>query len=94
MAERFNCFHCDEELDYRSFTRHRKEFYDSSTNTWQRRFVLSDSDSDHDVNGKPDEQQYFFDEINLTNNTSLQPQIETHEEFLPIEGRSSVKYWN
>lgn len=55
MAERFHCFHCDQELDYRAFPRHREEFYDQSTNTWQQRFVLSESDSDHD--GEPHDEQ-------------------------------------
>lgn len=98
MAERFHCFHCDEDLDYRAFTRHREEFYDQSTNTWQQRFVLSESDSDHD--GEPHDEQpaCSFSEINSNNNSLSQPQAETQEELFPDQGRSSVpfssaKFW-
>lgn len=35
MPKRYHCFHCNEDLHYRVFCRHKEDFYNPLTNEWQ-----------------------------------------------------------
>ena len=70
--ERYHCFHCNEDLHYRVFCRHKEEFYNAITGEWQ--LLNNDEDSNDSYQSSPiedDSESNIFGQLNMADECDL-----------------------
>ena len=100
MSKRYHCFHCNEDLHYRVFCRHKEEYYDPLTNQWQSQRNDDEDSNDsiftHEIDGQNDTSSNDYSEINVLDQTdqgsSYVPNTNqpSSDEFLPATSQKGI----
>lgn len=77
---RYHCFHCNEDLIYRVFCRHKEDFFNPLTNQWQMELRNDEDDSNDSI---------FTDKIDSPQNNTLPNDYNNINDMSQRDQRSS-----